>query len=230
MSEERLGEALKDHRRRFPRPRRIRRRGSAAGRDSDPETSESVVSYGEQNAVVIGYAVLQPTTRPLDSSRMAGPGHHNGWRGAARDRDNAIQMNRRIGTLAALIFALTAFGGLPSGSAARTPTITHTLHVDITEWAVVPSQGLVSAGPLRVTVEDYGRLRHELDIIRTPAWGQELRTRNGRAVGENAAPPVVVAPGQTRSTNIYLAPGFYVLLDNIPGHYAVGGAVSIIVA
>jgi len=167
---------------------------------------------------------------PLDSSRMAGPGHHNGWRGAARDRDNAIQMNRRIGTLAALIFALTAFGGLPSGSAARTPTITHTLHVDITEWAVVPSQGLVSAGPLRVTVEDYGRLRHELDIIRTPAWGQELRTRNGRAVGENAAPPVVVAPGQTRSTNIYLAPGFYVLLDNIPGHYAVGGAVSIIVA
>ena len=139
-------------------------------------------------------------------------------------------MNRRAGTVAALIFVLTALGGLPSGSAAPIPTMTRTLHVDMTEWAVVPSQGMVSAGQLRLTVQDYGRLRHELEIIRTPRWGQRLQIRNGRAVGENATLPVVVAPGQTRSTNIYLAPGFYVLLDNIPGHYAAGGAVSIAVA
>jgi hypothetical protein len=39
---------------------------------------------------------------------------------------------------------------------------------------------------------------------------------------------VVVAPGQTRSVHVYLQPGSYVLLDNIRGHYAAGGAVSII--
>jgi uncharacterized cupredoxin-like copper-binding protein len=139
-------------------------------------------------------------------------------------------MSRRTGTLAALIFVLTAFGGLSSSSAAPTPTLAHALHVDITEWAVVPSQGLVPTGRLRLTVENYGRLRHELDIIRTNKWGQKLDLRDGRAVGKNAARPVVVAPGQTRSARVNLAPGYYVLLDNIRGHYAAGTAVSIIVA
>jgi uncharacterized cupredoxin-like copper-binding protein len=139
-------------------------------------------------------------------------------------------MTRRAGTVATLIFVLTAFGVTSSSSAVRTPTLTHTLHVDVTEWAVVPSQGLVSAGRLRLTVENYGRLRHELDIIPTDRWGQELEVRNGRAVGKNAARSVVVAPGQTRSAQVNLAPGYYVLLDNIRGHYAIGTAVSIIVA
>jgi len=151
--------------------------------------------------------------------------------GAARPPIETMRlMSRRTGTVTALIFMLTAFVGLSSSGAARTPTLTHALHVDITEWAVVPSQGLVSAGPLRLTVENYGRLRHELDIIPTNRWGQELDVRNGRAVGKSAARPVVVAPGKTRSAHVNLAPGYYVLLDNIRGHYAIGTAVSIIVA
>jgi uncharacterized cupredoxin-like copper-binding protein len=138
-------------------------------------------------------------------------------------------MNRRVGTVAALIFALCAFVGLSSGSATVIPTPAHALHVDVTEWAVVPSAGLVSTGPVRLTVQNYGRLRHELEIIPTRKWGQALAIRNGRAVGAVAARPIVVAPGQTRSARVSLAPGSYVLLDNIPGHYAAGTAVSILV-
>ena len=138
-------------------------------------------------------------------------------------------MTRRAGIVAALIFVLAAFVGLSSGSAARTPTLAHTLHVDLTEWADVPSQGLVSSGPLRLTVQNYGRLRHELVIIPTRKWGQALAIRNGRAVGQTAARPIVVTPGQTRSAQVSLAPGSYVLLDNIRGHYAAGTAVSIVV-
>jgi uncharacterized cupredoxin-like copper-binding protein len=152
--------------------------------------------------------------------------------GAARATIETMRrMTRRTGTVAALIFVLAAFIGLSSGSAARmpAPTLAHTLHVDLTEWAVVPSQGLVSAGTLRLTVQNYGRLRHELDIIPTRRWGQELVIRNGRAVGQNAARPIVVVPGQTRSAHVSLAPGSYVLLDNIRGHYAAGTAVSILV-
>jgi hypothetical protein len=81
-----------------------------------------------------------------------------------------------------------------------------------------------------VKVANVGLLRHELDIVPTESWGQKLRIRNGRAVGEDVAAPIVVAPGQTRATRINLAPGYYVLLDNIRGHYAAGGAVSIVVA
>jgi hypothetical protein len=40
----------------------------------------------------------------------------------------------------------------------------------------------------------------------------------------------VVAPGEKRSAPIDLDPGFYVLLDNLRGHYAAGAAVAIVVA
>jgi uncharacterized cupredoxin-like copper-binding protein len=139
-------------------------------------------------------------------------------------------MNRRNGALAVLILALGALAGSASGSSAKSGVAVHQLRVDLTEWAVIPSDGVVAAGPLRVKVANVGQLRHELDIVPTPSWGQKLRIRNGRAVAENAAAPIVVAPGQTRSARINLAPGYYVLLDNIRGHYAAGGAVSIVVA
>jgi hypothetical protein len=139
-------------------------------------------------------------------------------------------MSRRAGTIAALIVAIAGFTGPASGNAAHTSMAGHKLHVDLTEWAVVPSQGLVSPGPVRITVENYGRLVHQLDIIPTQSWGEKLEVRNGRAVGAGVARPVVVAPGQKRTAQIDLAPGSYVLLDNIRGHYAAGGAVSIIVS
>jgi hypothetical protein len=100
----------------------------------------------------------------------------------------------------------------------------------VSEWAVVPSDGVVSAGALRLTVENFGRLRHELEIVPTERWGQKLPIRSGRAVGEVAASPIVVAPGEKRSARVDLAPGFYVLLDNLRGHYAAGAAVAIVVA
>ena len=137
-------------------------------------------------------------------------------------------MTRHAGAVAALICAVAAVAAPSSGSAAGTPAATHKLHVDLTEWALVPSGGLVSSGPLQLTVANYGRLVHELDIIRTSWWGQELGVRHGRAVGERAVQPVVVRPGQTRSAHVYLPPGSYVLLDNIRGHYALGAAVPVI--
>ena len=137
-------------------------------------------------------------------------------------------MTRHAGAVAALICAVAAVAAPSSGGAAGAPAATHKLHVDLTEWALVPSGGLVSSGPLQLTVANYGRLAHELDIIRTSWWGQELGVRHGRAVGERAVQPVVVRPGQTRSAQVYLPPGSYVLLDNIRGHYALGAAVPVI--
>jgi hypothetical protein len=138
-------------------------------------------------------------------------------------------VNRRTGAIAALFLVLAALAGPSSGSASHETSAVNTLHVDLTEWAVVPSQGLVSSGPLRVAVQNYGVLVHELDIIPTQVWGEKLGVRRGRAVGGPVASPIVVHPGQTRSGQVTLAPGSYVLLDNIRGHYASGGAVSIIV-
>jgi uncharacterized cupredoxin-like copper-binding protein len=139
-------------------------------------------------------------------------------------------MSRRASAAVALIVALVALAGSSVGGAARTSASAQQLHVDLAEWAVVPSRGLVSSGSLRLTVQNSGVVKHELDIIPTAWWGQKLFVRDGRADGAAVMRPVVVAPGQTRSVHIYLQPGSYVLLDNIPGHYTAGAAVSIIAA
>ena len=109
-------------------------------------------------------------------------------------------MNRRSGTIVALVCALAALAGSSSVSAANGFVPTHKLHVDLTEWAVVPSQGLVSAGRLRLTVANYGVLRHELAIIPTQWWGETLDVHDGRAVGDSLARPIVVPRPEARTT------------------------------
>jgi len=128
--------------------------------------------------------------------------------------------------MAVLAAALAA----PAGAGTQQVAVSvHRLNVQVGEWAVIPSAGRVSAGRLRVVVQNFGELRHELDIAPTQRWGQKLAVHNGRAVGEDAAAPIVVAPGETRSAEVNLDPGFYVLVDNLRGHYAAGAAVAIVV-
>jgi hypothetical protein len=136
---------------------------------------------------------------------------------------------RRLWLVGTLILLAAALAGSGSGARERSSVARHQLQVDVSEWAVIPSVGIVAAGPVRPTVENFGRLRHELEIVPTQRWGQKLPIRGGRAVGEAAAPPIVVAPGEKRSARIDLDPGFYVLLDNLRGHYAAGAAVAIVV-
>jgi hypothetical protein len=139
-------------------------------------------------------------------------------------------VHRRPGLLGALVLAVAVLAGPAWGGAGSASVATHRLQVGVTEWVVIPSDGVVSAGVLRLTVENFGRIRHEIAIVPTERWGQKLPVRSGFAVGEVAAPPIVVAPGQTRSARINLAPGYYVLLDNLRGHYGAGAAVAIVVA
>jgi hypothetical protein len=146
-----------------------------------------------------------------------------------REEDDST-MHRRPGALLALAAALAALAGPSAGGATRPIALPHTLHVGLTEWAVVPSQGLVAAGPLRLDVRNYGRLRHQLEIVATDSWGSRLPIHNGRAVGPVVPGSVVVRPGGLRSLHVYLSPGSYVLLDNIRGHYDLGAAVAITVA
>jgi len=115
-------------------------------------------------------------------------------------------------------------------SPAPAPAATPGLRVQLGEWNVVPSRGAVAPGPVRLTVENLGRLPHELEIVATPSWGERLPIRDGRAVGRIAARPVVVGPGQTRAVHVTLMPGFYLLVDNGRGRYALGTEVPLLVA
>src|SRR5215468_3943887 len=94
--------------------------------------------------------------------------------------------------LGALVLAVAVLAAPAWGGAGQTSVATHRLHLGVTEWAVIPSDGIVSAGPLQLTVENFGQIRHEIAIVPTERWGQKLPIRSGRAVGEVAARPIVV--------------------------------------
>ena len=130
-------------------------------------------------------------------------------------------------SLLALAAAVAAIV-LPAAAGAGRAAAPSVLHVDLTEWALVPDGGRVPAGPVELIVRNVGRIPHELAIIPTDTWAQPLFVRNGRAVGDQVGRPIVLRPGQARSLRVYLAPGPYVLLDNLRGHYRLGAAVSIV--
>jgi hypothetical protein len=135
----------------------------------------------------------------------------------------------RVWLVGALVLAVAALAGPAWGGAGKASVATHRLQVGVTEWAVIPSDGRVSPGALRLTVENFGLIGHEIAIVATERFGEELPISRGRAIGEEVAPPIVVAPGERRSARVDLAPGFYVLLDNLRGHYNAGAAVPIVV-
>src|ERR1700704_5295437 len=93
------------------------------------------------------------------------------------------------------------------------------LQADIAEWNIIPSSGAVAAGDVRIRVRNIGYEPHQLMIVRTRAFAQDLRLRGARAVARPVGSPVVVAPGRAVSFVVHLNRGSYLLIDNLPWHY-----------
>jgi hypothetical protein len=104
-----------------------------------------------------------------------------------------------------------------------------TLTIQVSEWSMIPSRGLLKPGPTSIKLVNYGLLPHELDIVKTKRWGMKLPISGGRALTRDIAPPLLVRPGQTRSIHVVLQTGSYLFLDNLRGHYALGTAIPIAV-
>ena len=93
------------------------------------------------------------------------------------------------------------------------------LTADIAEWSIVPSAGVVHAGLVRITARNVGVDAHQLMVVRTAGFSDDLPLAGNRAVAIPVARPVVVAPGTTASVLVDLRPGNYLLVDNLPWHY-----------
>jgi|SRR3954447_13300125 hypothetical protein len=94
-----------------------------------------------------------------------------------------------------------------------------TLTALVAEWSVVPSNGVVSTGAVRIRVRNVGEESHELVLTRTAHFAAALPLAGERAQITTVGPSIVVAPGQTASAVYHLRRGSYVLLDNLPWHY-----------
>ena len=117
-----------------------------------------------------------------------------------------------VAVLAAAAFAATG----QSSSSQRAPK---TLTALVAEWSVVPSDGVVSAGLVRIRVRNVGLEPHEVVLTRTAGFADSLPLADDRAQARAIGATLLVAPGQTASGVFRLRPGSYVLLDNLPWHY-----------
>lgn len=90
-------------------------------------------------------------------------------------------------------------------------------------FSLEPAVSTVKAGKVRFIAANYGTMTHEIVVVKTDKTPEQLAQPDGTAnestsVGEAAD----IAAGETKMVTLDLKPGKYVLLCNLPGHYAGG--------
>ena len=102
--------------------------------------------------------------------------------------------------------------------------------VTLKEFALTPTVTIAHAGPVTFAARNLGRTKHELVVVRTDRPPAALPIASGQAseagkIGEIEQ----FAPGGVEAASFRLAPGRYVLLCNVPGHYRLGMRVGLTV-
>lgn len=106
-----------------------------------------------------------------------------------------------------------------------------TVPVVMKEWSFKASVRTVPAGKVTFVVRNAGTMPHEFLVIRTDKPPKALPVRGMKAIEAGAKGRIrAFAPGATRRLTLDLAPGKYVLLCNVPGHYKAGQAITFVVS
>ena len=131
-------------------------------------------------------------------------------------------MRTKAAVIAVVLTAALAVGAV-GALAADSKTSAKTVKVTLKEWTVTPSVKRVPAGAVTFVVTNKGKLGHELVVIKTNKAPKAL-PMNGSQASEAGLMGEIeeFLPGQTRRLVVKLAPGRYVLLCNLPGHYRAG--------
>lgn len=100
-----------------------------------------------------------------------------------------------------------------------------TITVDTTEYAFAPTTIAAKAGKVSFSLDNKGKIPHELIVLKTGAAPGSLkvnastsRVSESTSVGEVSETPA----GETKSTTLDLKPGTYLYVCNIPTHYMQG--------
>lgn len=131
-------------------------------------------------------------------------------------------------------------GSSGGGSTATSSQTTKTTNATASGGAVTikmgdyffrPNNLTASAGKLKVTGPNGGSVEHELVLIKSDQAAGSFKVQSNDEVSEKGAVGEIadVEPGKTKSTNFNLKAGKYVMICNLPGHYANGMYGSLIV-
>ena len=128
----------------------------------------------------------------------------------------------------ALVAGLVVTGCGP----APTPTPA-SVRVTLDEWSVKPSVASVPAGKVTFQVVNQGKIEHELVLLKTDLAANALKARaaepdkvDEEAGAKNMGEIEDVGTGASKSETFDLAPGKYVLVCNVAGHYKSGMATA----
>ena len=133
----------------------------------------------------------------------------------------------------ALTFALAACSSDESEEPSSAPTSSDMggdamggIATTLTDFAISASPAEATAGDVTFEVVNDGPSEHEMVIIKTDLAPDALPTDSKGEVIEDEVEPIDevedVAPGSSASLTVNLEAGSYVLLCNLPGHYAAG--------
>jgi len=131
------------------------------------------------------------------------------------------KVSRVLSALLALPLALAACTSEASDGAAATET---TVAVTLADDAVTLEPVTVPAGAVRLAATNEGTMTHEFEIF-AGATTTELPVESNVAVTEGLElvdEVEDVVPGATGELVLDLDPGTYLVICNLPGHYAAG--------
>lgn len=139
-------------------------------------------------------------------------------------------MTRRLGLLAATLGAVLALAACGGGAHARA------VRVGIVErdFRIQATRTTVRAGRVELQISNRGPVDHELLAIREDGRALPIRA-SGLTIDEDRVEPRVATnvepqpPGARTDVTLDLAPGRYVLVCNMAGHYLSGMHAELVV-
>ena len=120
----------------------------------------------------------------------------------------------------------------PQNSGSTQPSATAgRVAVTLSEFAVSPSARAVPAGSVTFSVTNSGKVEHEFVILQTSDAPGALPQQGAEASEAGLVDEIEdVQPGGSGSLTVDLTPGHYVLICNLPDHYAAGMYAGLTVA
>jgi uncharacterized cupredoxin-like copper-binding protein len=95
--------------------------------------------------------------------------------------------------------------------------------VALSEFAIAPSVRAVPAGSVTFSVSNTGNVEHEFVILRTSAAADALPQEGAEASEAGLVDEIEgIKSGEAGSLTVDLASGHYVVICNLPDHYAAG--------
>jgi uncharacterized cupredoxin-like copper-binding protein len=102
--------------------------------------------------------------------------------------------------------------------------------VGATEYAFDPKAITAKPGKLEITLDNKGKIPHELVVLKTDDAPGALKVSGGRVSEDTSVGEVSeIDGGASKSESVDLKAGKYVYVCNIPGHYGDGMSGSLTV-